>query len=160
MSYVRENKDTFQIVGYSAIFDKVGGQENFSAIANMWKKLTPSQIERLGSLHDDKIHGLVGISDEQQGKDTFQYTIGISSTAQGIAALTKLTFPTADWLVYSCKGPIPEAMMALKKELLFRESNKCEVRSHAISRVEVYPQGDMSSSTYESELWIALEKGE
>lgn len=159
MNYQLETKPRFKVIGYLERFQTTNNQENFGEISRMWEMLKPNQMTTLFSYSDSAIGGLLGVSDENE-HENFNYLIGTSSQIEEIENLTVIDFPEADWLLFSCEGSIPNAMMHLKGKVLKEYLPTSIFEQLKLPRIEVYPQGDMTSDVYHSELWIPVKKRE
>lgn len=159
MNYQLETKPKFKVIGYLERFQTINNQENFGGISAMWRNLKPDQMTTLFSYSDGTIGGLLGVSDENQ-QVNFSYLIGTSSQVEEAGNLTIIDFPEADWLLFSCEGAIPDAMMSLKEKVLNGYLPTLPLEQLQLPRIEVYLQGDMTATTYLSELWIPVKKRE
>lgn len=152
------HKAAFRVIGFIEEFTAANNGENFEDIAKMWRNLTPDMMAKLLAVTDGTTNGLLGISDER-GQPTFNYLIGTTSAVtQELDGLNEINFPEADWLVFNCSGPIPNAMISLKNTTLLEWFPCSEYEQLPLPRMEVYLQGDMLSNSYQSELWIPVKK--
>lgn len=150
-----QKKSAFKVLGFKKQFSVIDNKENFEEIASMWAALTPEKMSQLLSVSDGEVNGFLGISDEN-GQEKFNYVIGTTSQADEQAEMESITFPEAEWLKFECIGPIPNAMMDLKKEMIYNWLPNSEFQQLSLPRFEIYFQGDMTSDSYQSELWVPV----
>lgn len=147
-----EKKGKFVVTGIvTELVNEVGG-ENKSAIMDVWASVSSEQLHELMSVSNHAVAGLLGVSDERDGT-TFNYLIG--TTTDQVASDSLVEFPELEWLIFESVGALPDAMWQVKKQakqaVLISGFKQADY-----SRIEVYPEGDMSSETYKSELWIPV----
>lgn len=159
MNYKLETKEPFTVIGYHSHFPTVDKQENLTEIATKWAALTSDQMTTLFSLSDGHTTGLLGISNNQQ-LDYFNYSIGTTTslTESNIDDLTIFSFPKADWVVFTCTGSLSHAMIDLKKSIISDRLPSPTFKRLPLPQIELYPQGDMTSDNYESQLLIPIKK--
>jgi AraC family transcriptional regulator len=157
MKITIQTRAAFEVIGFSERFSCVGERENFEAIANMWTNLTQEKMEKLLLLADGKTNGFIGISDEN-GQTHFNYLIGTTSSLNKPKDLQSVKFPECEWLTATCIGAIPAAMIKLKKELVYNWLQNSDYEQTIHPRFEIYFQGDMTSDSYQSELWIPVRR--
>lgn len=66
------------------------------------------------------------------------------------------TIPARTWAIFKCKGAMPEAIQTLWRRIyteFFPASDYAPINELDF---EAYPDGDMSSPDYESEVWVAV----
>lgn len=147
----------FKVLGLKKQFQVVDGREIFQEIASMWDSLSPEIMTQIMDLSDGQVNGFIGISDER-GQKYFNYVIGTTSHEEVQSGMVRIDFPEAEWLKFECTGFIPNAMMTLKKEIIYNWLPNSDYEQSALPRFEVYFQGDMTSDSYQSELWIPVKR--
>ncbi|MBO0454813.1 MULTISPECIES: GyrI-like domain-containing protein [Enterococcus] len=152
-----QKKSAFKVVGFKKHFPVVEGKENFEEIASMWASLTPEMMGQLMTVSDGEINGFLGVSDEN-GQENFNYLIGTTSRIDDHEELASIDFPEAEWAKFECTGPIPHAMMQLKKEIIYSWLPNSDYDQLPLPRFEIYFQGDMTSDSYKSELWLPVRR--
>ena len=157
MTVKLQKKEAFKVLGFKSLFPTIDGKENFQEISAMWESITPEKMSKLISISNGKVNGFLGLSDEN-GEKHFNYVIGSMTQLDKQDSMQKIDFPEAEWLKFECTGSIPNAMMALKKEIIYDWLPRSEFVQLPIPRVEIYYQGDMNSSHYKSELWIPVKR--
>ncbi len=68
--------------------------------------------------------------------------------------------PAATWAIFKCKGPVPGAIQNLWRRIYTEFFPTSEYLPKNGIDFEVYPEGDLSSPHYESEIRVAVEKPE
>ncbi|MGM0110079.1 GyrI-like domain-containing protein [Enterococcus sp. DIV0187] len=152
-----QKRSAFKVLGFKNQFSVIDNKENFEEIASMWAALTPEKMSQLLSVSDGEVNGFLGVSDEC-GEGNFNYVIGTTSKVDAQEGLDHIDFPEAEWLKFECTGPIPNAMMDLKKEIIYNWLPNSEFQQLPLPRFEIYFQGDMTADSYRSELWIPVKR--
>ncbi|WP_251867738.1 GyrI-like domain-containing protein [Enterococcus malodoratus] len=152
-----QKRAAFKVLGFKNQFPVIDNKENFEEIASMWAALTPEEMSQLLSVSDGEVNGFLGVSDER-GEENFNYVIGTTSKVDEQEGLDNIDFPEAEWLKFECIGPIPNAMIALKKEIIYSWLPNSEFQQLPLPRFEIYFQGDMTADSYRSELWIPVKR--
>jgi hypothetical protein len=62
------------------------------------------------------------------------------------------------WAIFKCKGAMPDAIQDLWHRIYSEFFPTSDYVPKNEMDFEAYPDGDMSSSDYESEIWVAVEK--
>ncbi len=66
--------------------------------------------------------------------------------------------PARTWAIFKCKGAMPDAIQELWRRIYTEFFPTSDYVPKNEMDFEVYPDGDMSSQDYESEIWVAVEK--
>ena len=104
---------------------------------------------------------ILGICEENTCKEDekFEYSIGTQyfggnvPNGYGVKEIPKLT-----WAIFKCKGAMPHGIQDGWHMIYSEFFPTSEYKQRLFSDFEVYPEGDMSSEKYESEIWIPVEK--
>lgn len=64
--------------------------------------------------------------------------------------------PALTWAVFECIGPMPQAMQDLLKRIYLEFFPSGGYERADGPDVEVYPEGDLSSPNYRSEIWAPI----
>lgn len=116
MNYHMVKKDSFRVVGYSVKIDK-NMEKNCEIIPKFWDKVSSSgQLENLWLLMEEEIPGVLGIRrDNEVGE--WDYLIVVASNAPLQEEMIEYEVPTAQWAVFSDRGPMPDAIQNLHKRI-------------------------------------------
>lgn len=172
MNYKVEQKATFIVTGHKQEMTKIEQDENYYEISRFWSSLTEEKINRLMSVTDGTIQGLLGVSDSNNSQRQFKYMIG-TKTNQDKAILNDLAeihFPASKWAIIECIGAISAGVKALEEHQAFEPNVLMQLKQSALSpwadesmcenigipRIELYPLGDMEAANYKCELWIPI----
>ncbi|KOS64490.1 AraC family transcriptional regulator [Lysinibacillus agricola] len=153
MEFKVVQKEEFRITGLSRKYPLVNDGENFNGISEMWANLSQEQMQDILRFSNGNINGFLGVSTENK-QPFFQYTIGVTTNEQKNDLVIEI--PAATWLVFTCLGVLPSAMINLKEKVLKEWLPSSKYSQANIPRIEIYSQGDMSAATYKSELWIPV----
>jgi len=66
------------------------------------------------------------------------------------------TIPARTWVVAECTGPMPEAIQQLWHELCAEFFPTSDYTPTYEMDIEAYPDGDMLSPDYKSQIWIPV----
>jgi AraC family transcriptional regulator len=89
----------------------------------------------------------------------FPYSIAIASEGSEPAeGLTADVIPAYTWAVFKSVGAMPDAIQKLWRKIYAEFFPGGEYKQCGNLDMEVYPDGDMDSPDYVSEIWIPVEK--
>lgn len=74
--------------------------------------------------------------------------------------LRKSKIPARTWAVFECVGAMPNAIQDLWDKIVTDYFPTSDYRPTREMDIEAYPDGDMDSADYKSEIWIPVEKAE
>ncbi|GLC82513.1 GyrI-like domain-containing protein [Lacrimispora brassicae] len=157
MNFRIEQKEDFIVVGYKENLNTVNGGENFEQISRMWSELDNERMQKLVSKSNWSVDGFLGVSDDNGGS-SFNYMIATTTDTSDSDGLALVKIPSATWSVFECVGAIPESMMEMKGMIQTEWLPNSGYRQADIPRIEVYPNGNMGSKDYRSEIWIPIQK--
>ncbi|NRD76806.1 AraC family transcriptional regulator [Bacillus sp. BRMEA1] len=152
------DRERFQIVGVKREFSGLNG-ENLTGIPKMWEKvLTDGTGRALIQLNNGEIHGLMGVCVDHHDKQPLlmDYWIAVETDANGSGEFMKLDIPASQWGVFEVHGPIPEAIQQAWERIYSDWFPSSQYEPAGTPSLEVYSDGDTSSSKYYSEIWIPL----
>ncbi|USB33069.1 AraC family transcriptional regulator [Paenibacillus sp. YPG26] len=134
--------------------------ENHRDIPKFWEVCnTDGTSDRLFSIAEDK--ALRGIClDMQQEQELFNYMIGarVSPGTPLEEGFTVRTIPASTWAVFTSVGPMPGAIEDVWIRV-FQDWFPSTGYEHAAGpEIELYPMGDVSSDSYQCEVWIPVIK--
>lgn len=106
--------------------------------------------------------GLAGVSAEFDGEGgEFSYFVAIEAPEDRSALPANcrdVPVPSGTWGIFTCRGPIPQAMQETMQRI-YGEWFPSSGWEHAPApELEVYPEGDVRSPDYVSEIWIPLQR--
>ena len=156
MKYRLETKEAFTVVGIKDRFSHAG---NLGAdVGKMWATLPEETYKQIYALINTEPHGIVGAYGQMYKDDTTDYYIGAITTSECPENLTKLEVSKQLWVIFEIEGALPDAMKEVWGRV-FSEWLPTMGYEHAEApEIEWYSNGDMSSETYKSEIWIPIIK--
>ncbi|TFJ90648.1 AraC family transcriptional regulator [Lentibacillus salicampi] len=162
MNYRIEEKRGFNIVGIKKrvpiIFNGVNPE-----IESMWESLDDGTINKLKKLSNIEPIGLISASTNfsetrMEEKGGLDHYIGVATTNECPASLTKLEVPSLTWAVFDSVGPFPETLQDIWGRIYsewFPSSNFEQIEGPEILWNE---NKDTSSPKFKSEIWIPVKK--
>ena len=98
------------------------------------------------------------ISNGLTNAETFDYGIAVECTPDTVApeGFRVDTIPARTWVVAECTGPMPEAIQQLWHELCAEFFPTSDYTPTYEMDIEAYPDGDMLSPDYKSQIWIPV----
>jgi AraC family transcriptional regulator len=152
MKYRIEQKNVFTIVGVKQRFSHVDGLGE--SVGKMWSETPRETISQIAGLGN----GLVGVYSGMYEDNTTDYYIAAITESDPPENLCKLEIPSLTWAIFEITGPMPTAMAEIWGRI-FSEWFPTSGYEHAEApELEWYSNGDMSSSDYQSEIWIPVIK--
>lgn len=156
MNYRVEQREGFQVVGIKESVSTVNG-ENLKRIPQMWASLSKETCEKIMTLSDREPSGLLGVCADMDG-DRFDYWIATATSKPCPQGLQALEIPACTWAIFEATGPLPGAIQELFGRI-YTEWFPTSGYEHADApEIEWYSEGDTSSSTYKSAVWIPIIK--
>ena len=163
MDYRIEKKDAFEIIVKKRRFPKdkeIDGQE----ISAFWGQCTTDgTIDRIiRYIHKDNIFkdSIIGVGlDYVHGEEGFPYGIGCHYNGENVTDpdLEVVTLPAATYVVFPCKGAMPEAFQKVYKYIFEEFFPNSEYQPSGIE-IEAYPSAKTQEPEYYWELWLAVKK--
>lgn len=83
------------------------------------------------------------------------YWIAISSKSDD-ESFEELLLPAGKWAIFKNKGALPEAMQELHKRIFTEWLPTSGYEFKNTPDIELYPEGDLTSKDYESEIWLPI----
>ena len=150
MNYRIEEKEDIRTVGVVI----KASQEN-NPIPDFWGECYENgTAEKLCKTSPGK--PLIGICCNMNNDGTFNYMIGIETTAAVPDGMSELIIPKSTWAIFESVGPMPEAIQNVWQRI-YSEFLPQGIYSHAgTPDLEVYFEGDNSASDYRCEVWIPV----
>lgn len=136
--------------------------ENQQTIPAFWERAqTDGTMEILQRMATDQTL-LFGIcyGNEATDEKTFPYSIAVPYDGNGPApeGFRVREIPAATWAVFSCTGAMPDAIQNAWQQICAEFLPTSGYRQTLDMDIEVYPDGDMSSPEYRSEIWLPVAK--
>jgi len=157
MNYRIEKKPSFKIVGVKAHYD-LNIEENFTDIPLFWQRSVQAGIiPRLCALMDAQPMGILGVSTCMNGKD-FEYYIAAATNKETPEDLAEYTVPACTWAIFTCIGPMPEAIQSLQKRIVSEWLPGSGYEYADAPDIEIYSEGDQQAADYQSEIWLPIVK--
>lgn len=105
-------------------------------------------------------NAFAGICFEDITKDNeFLYAIGVAYKGGDVVdGLDVDKIPEHTWAIFECVGAIPTAIQELLHKIYSEFFPTSDYQPCGGLDIQVYPDGDMQSSQYKCEIWIAVEK--
>jgi len=154
MNYRLETKPSMKVQGLSR---RISTENDFIQIPRFWDDFTKmhaskSIIEHIGSL------GLIGVryNNCKVGLQ-FDYMIGVEADEAIQGRVDSLDIPECTWAVFEVVGKLPESIQVVWQEILDDFFVRTLYVHKQLPELEIYPDGDTSSSDYCCEIWIPIE---
>lgn len=127
-------------------------------LSNLWESASQDGvIEQLIALTDGS--GPQGILGVNVCKDDGQsYQIAVASSREAPAWADEIHVPSELWVVFDCTGPCSTATAGHYRRVYSEWLPSSGYRLSGDVSIEVYPQGDFSSTSYRSEIWMPISK--
>lgn len=157
MNYKIEKKEAFRIVGAKKHFD-LNVEENFIQVPQFWgESLQNGMIGQIGQLSNKEPYGVLGVSTCMNGK-AFDYYIASATDKPLPGNMHEYMVPASTWAIFECIGPMPNAIQELQKRIITEWLPTSGYEYADAPDIEVYPEGDTSSSNYKCEVWLPIKK--
>ena len=159
MNYNIVKKDAFTVLE-KVEQHTVVGEQNKNTIPEFWGRAkSDGTITTLLEHASDNtfIYGTCygnGLTDAE----TFDYGIAVECAPDTVApeGFRVNTIPARTWVVAECTGPMPEAIQQLWHELCAEFFPTSDYTPTYEMDIEAYPDGDMLSPDYKSQIWIPV----
>ncbi|WKY43181.1 AraC family transcriptional regulator [Eubacteriaceae bacterium ES2] len=152
MDYRIEKKEAFRIVGVSAPLEKEI-EKNFEVVPAMWgQALENGTIEKLASIMDGSLKGLLGVSLCNEVSD-WKYFIAVESHQAVEDVFEELTVPEATWAIFTGRGS-NLTIQELEKRIVTEWFPTSGYEYGNAPDIEVYINPDPNDALYE--VWIPV----
>ena len=162
MDYRIEEKEAFKVIEKRRSFS-TKEDANLKEIPQFWASSKADGTIGIlcdycgGSAFGSRILGICygdGCSDE------FSYSIAASYSGKTPVpdGFRINEIPARTWAIFKCKGAMPGAIQDLWRRIYTEFFPASDYMPKNDIDFEAYPDGDISSPDYESEIWIAVEK--
>lgn len=154
MDYRIERKEAFRIVGVSAPLEKEI-EKNFEIVPTMWGQAVQNgTIEKLVSLMDGELKGLLGVSTCNDEFD-WKYYIAVASNQAAEANLEEYMVPEETWAIFSGRGT-GQSIQDLEKRIVIEWLPTSGYEYGNGPDIEVYINPNPEDVIYE--VWIPVVK--
>lgn len=165
MEYKIRKQKAFRALG-ARLATTVEDGKNLREIPAFWNEVhRDGRVARLLALCEGKQPDptlpapLLGICVSHGATDSsFDYYIAIPSDSPVQPGLEEVLLPEATYAVFSCVGALPAAMQTLTTHVYSEWLPSSGYRLGGGPDIEVNPEGNPSSPSYQSELWVPVEE--
>lgn len=163
-----EHKSAFNVIGYSKEIKSENGykecpefwnKEYWERYAHLWQTMKPENAEEQAVL-DNQI-GCFGVCIMAEDGSKFEYMIAGEYKGGEIPLSMKLyEFPESDWIMFSAKGVMPEALQKLNDYIWCEwcKEHEGEYDLGVDANIEWYSCGNPKSEDYECGIWLPVIK--
>lgn len=135
-------------------------EESNTEIPKFWERChADGTVKKLLELTPDKTY-IFGIcyAHTQEKQQTFDYSIAaaIGDTTEIPEGFTVNTIPARTWLVFECKGAMPEAIQRLWHRICTEFFPSSAYEPTYEMDIEAYTDGEMTAQDYQSEIWVPV----
>lgn len=161
MKYRLEEKGAFGLVGIMKrvplIYEGVNPD-----IAAMWKSLDQETITTLKALSNVEPRGLIqGSTNFSEGRldgGELDHYIGVATTEEPPAGLTRLEVPASTWAVFESVGPFPETLQNIWGRIYAEWFPAASYEQAPGPEILWNENMEIDSPTFRSEIWIPVVK--
>ncbi|MEK4198995.1 MULTISPECIES: AraC family transcriptional regulator [Cytobacillus] len=157
MNHTIISKESFQVVGIRKNYS-LENDENLKEIPKFWNQVNQDgTCERLLSLNNGSIKGLLGVCVDYKKQQEIEYWIAVNYDGDSTNFET-ITIPASTWAVFQVTGEMPQAMQHTWKQIFSEWFPTSGYRHAGTVELEVYPEGDSNRSDFYSEIWVPVIK--
>ena len=158
MNYKVVKKEKFRVIE-KKITCSVSENSNVE-LPKFWERChSDGTVKRLLDQTSDK-EKIFGIcyAHTQEKDQTFDYSIAaaIDDNADIPEGFTENVIPARTWIVFECKGAMPDAIQQLWHRICTEFFPSSSYEPTYEMDIEAYKDGDMSSPDYRSEIWVPV----
>lgn len=161
MKYRLEEKGAFGLVGMMKrvplIYEGVNPD-----IAAMWQSLDQETITTLKALSNVEPRGLIqGSTNFSEGRldgGELDHYIGVATTEEAPAGLTRLEVPASTWAVFESVGPFPETLQNIWGRIYAEWFPSASYEQAPGPEILWNENMEIDSPTFRSEIWIPVSK--
>ncbi|ELK44942.1 AraC family transcriptional regulator [Halobacillus sp. ACCC02827] len=157
MRYQIMEKEAIRIMGRKERISCKEG-ENLKIIPQMWRQFNEDGVlDDLDDWNDGVMEGLIGVCCTIGNGESIDYWIGASYQGkQPDGSYDMLEIPASKWAVFEVHGSMPGAIQKVWKQIYSEWFPSSGFTQGNGPEMEVYPDGDPSSDSYYSEIWIPV----
>ncbi len=160
MNYKIIKKEAFYVLEKISEHSVRDGENNVSVPAFWAQCHSDGTVDRLiGSASDkESVYGIC--YGQKDDGDIFDYSVAVlcDENTQVPDGLKKTLIPARTWAVFECVGAMPQAIQQTWHAVTTEFFPTVDYRPTGEFDIEVYPDGDMDSNDYKSEIWIPVQK--
>ncbi|MCH4888420.1 AraC family transcriptional regulator [Acidaminobacter sp. JC074] len=153
MNYRIETKPSMRLQGLSR---RISTDSDCIQIPRFWDDFTKMHASKSITDHIGPL-GLIGVryNNCKVGLQ-FDYMIGVEAN-EAIEGIDSLEIPECTWAVFEVVGKLPESIQSVWQDILDDFFVRTLYVHKELPELEIYPDGDTSSSLYACEIWIPIE---
>lgn len=158
MDYKVVKKEAFKVIE-KKVTCSVSEDSNVE-LPKFWGRChSDGTVKKLLELTSDKTD-IFGIcyAHTQEKNQTFDYSIAakFDENAEIPSGFTANVIPARTWIVFECKGAMPDAIQQLWHRICTEFFPSSSYEPTYEMDIEAYKDGDMSSPDYRSEIWVPV----
>lgn len=158
MDYKVVKKEAFKVIE-KKVTCSVSEDSNVE-LPKFWERChSDGTVKKLLELTSDKTD-IFGIcyAHTQEKNQTFDYSIAakFDENAEIPSGFTANVIPARTWIVFECKGAMPDAIQQLWYRICTEFFPSSSYEPTYEMDIEAYKDGDMSSPDYRSEIWVPV----
>lgn len=158
MDYKVVKKEAFKVIE-KKVTCSVSEDSNVE-LPKFWERChSDGTVKKLLELTSDKTD-IFGIcyAHTQEKNQTFDYSIAakFDENAEIPSGFTANVIPARTWIVFECKGAMPDAIQQLWHRICTEFFPSSSYEPTYEMDIEAYKDGDMSSPDYRSEIWVPV----
>lgn len=149
MEYRIEEREGFRVAGF-AMREPMTLEDCFEKVPGFWAQ-TASEIPRLAALMDGSgPMGILGVS-AYDGGSFSGYYIAAATRRPLPEGMEEYAVPGGTWAVFPCRGPIPQAMQDLQRQIISEWLPSSGYEYAEAPDIEVY-----SADNAHNEVWLPV----
>lgn len=158
MNFKIVTKESFRIVGY-VTRDHMTMEDSFEKVTKFWETVTNNGgiLKLCGLMNGKEPKGILGVSACDGGVFSGYY-IAVATDEASLDGMEEYTVPKMTYAVFECIGAIPEAIQNTQKRIISEWLPTSGYEYAEAPDIEVYPEGDILSKDYRSEIWMPVVK--
>lgn len=164
MDYRIEKHKEFEIISKIKYFSLII-EESQKEIPKFWEQskkdgsldLLLKKYFKKDSIFKDTVIGTCFENSDR--KNEFPYGISVFYNGAKVEEDFRVDkIPELTWAIFKCLGPMPISIQTLLKKIYSEFFPSSEYKPSGGYYLEVYPDGNISKSNYECEIWISVDK--
>jgi len=155
LDYQIISKAKFKMVGIKEIVSKID-DKNLHRIPELWRSHYMEKME-LAKLSKELKQYVYGVT-MNFTDNSFDYYIATMTDEITKGYMKEIKIPKATWAVFKCIGSLPDAQYNMWRRIFTEWLPFSGYTLLEIPEIEWYSDGDIYSSTYESEIWLPVQK--
>lgn len=160
MDYKVVHKQAFKVAEKKIICSV--SEESNTEIPKFWDRChSDGTVKKLLEITSDNAY-IFGIcyAHTQEKRQTFDYSIAavIDDETEIPEGFTVNTIPARTWIVFECKGAMPEAVQQLWHRICTEFFPSSSYQPTYEMDIEAYTEGEMTAPDYQSEIWVPVKE--